>query len=185
MAIRCLAREGNESHLERANVSATGCVGRKVPTPDLAPLRVQLDSIICPAAGRLGAWEPGTGWPCYWTVAPVLFLHGLVASAATNDPAALTAFQRPSVPDSRSQTPKKASGLLGCSKFYDWLAHPRLSSLDAREHPPSDPVPQQNPPICQEIGIPGVLQSVVCMSGARSRMAPGAPTPPPRSDNAP
>jgi hypothetical protein len=72
------------------------------------------------AAGILGLTRPATGL--------VLFLHGLVASAATNDPATLTAFQHPSVPDSRSQTPKKASGLMGCSKFYDWLeTHPRLS----------------------------------------------------------
>ena len=80
MAIRCLAREGNESHLERANVSATGCVGRKVPTPDLAPLRVQLDSIICPAAGRLGLTGPAIGLLllCYFCTGWWLLLRPMI-----------------------------------------------------------------------------------------------------------
>jgi hypothetical protein len=80
MAIQCLAREGNESHLERVNVSATGCVGRNVPTPDLASLQCRqcrwVFNWIRSFVPRLGGWEPGTDWPCYWTAAPVLFLHG-------------------------------------------------------------------------------------------------------------
>jgi hypothetical protein len=53
-----LAREGNESHLERANVSATGCVGRNVPILAVQVFNCCSDWIRS-FVPRLGAWELG------------------------------------------------------------------------------------------------------------------------------
>lgn len=132
----CLAREGNESHLERVNVSATGCVGTNVPI--LLSAGVQHCNWIRSFVPRLGGWEAGSvGGLGLTGPAPGAISARVVACAATNDAATLTAFQHPRLPlpdSQKSVMPCVPHGLLQLLQ-YDWLeTHPRLLSLDAQEH---------------------------------------------------